>query len=84
MVLYGALLEEARSHAVELATLRGLTFVHPFDDADVIAGQATVALEMLDEVPDLDTLVVAVGGGGLIGGIAAGAKAIQPRVPAPW
>ena len=80
MVLYGALLEEARSHSVELATLRGLTFVHPFDDADVIAGQATVALEMLDEVPDLDTLVVAVGGEGLIGGIAAAAKAIQPRV----
>lgn len=73
-------MEEARSHSVELATLRGLTFVHPFDDADVIAGQATVALEMLDEVPDLDTLVVAVGGEGLIGGIAAAAKAIQPRV----
>lgn len=80
VVLHGDLLEESRSHALELARARGMTFVHPFDDAEVIAGQGTVSLEMLRAVPDLDTLVVAIGGGGLIGGMAAAAKAIKPGI----
>jgi threonine dehydratase len=80
VVLHGDTLEEARSHAQELAQARQLTFVHPYDDAAIIAGQGTVALEMLEAVPQLDTLVVATGGGGLIGGIAAAAKSLKPGI----
>lgn len=80
VVLHGDTLEEARAHAMELAQARHLTFVHPYDDEAIIAGQGTVALEMLEAVPQLDTLVVAVGGGGLIGGIAAAAKSLKPGI----
>ena len=80
IVLHGDTLEEARTHARTLAEQRNLIFVHPFDDADIIAGQGTVALEMLRDVPDLDTLVVAIGGGGLIAGMATAAKAIKPDI----
>jgi threonine dehydratase len=80
VVLHGDTLEESRSHALELAQQRQLTFVHPYDDEAIIAGQGTVALEMLEAVPQLDTLVVAIGGGGLIGGIAAAAKALKPGI----
>ncbi|MEI8326057.1 MAG: threonine ammonia-lyase [Betaproteobacteria bacterium] len=78
VVLKGQTLDEARSHALTLAQEQGLRFVHPYDDEDVMAGQGTVALEMLQDVPDLDTLVVSVGGGGLIAGIATVAKALRP------
>jgi len=78
VVLHGATLEEAHAHAHLLARRDGLTFVHPYDDAAVIAGQGTLALEMLQAVPDLDCLVIAVGGGGLIAGMAAAAKALKP------
>ncbi|RYF17544.1 MAG: threonine ammonia-lyase [Comamonadaceae bacterium] len=80
VVLHGDTLEEARAHAQELAQAQQLTFVHPYDDEAIIAGQGTVALEMLEAVPQLDTLVVAIGGGGLIGGIAAAAKALKPGI----
>lgn len=80
VVLHGDTLEEARSHAYQLAEQRGLTFVHPYDDEAVAAGQGTLALEMLAAVPDLDTLVVAVGGGGMIAGVATAAKAIRPDI----
>jgi threonine dehydratase len=80
VVLHGDTLEEARGHAQELAQQRQLVFVHPYDDEAIIAGQGTVALEMLEAVPQLDTLVVAIGGGGLIGGIAAAAKALKPGI----
>jgi threonine dehydratase len=80
IVLHGDTLDEARSHALGLASERGLTFVHPYDDAAVLAGQGTVGLEMLEAVPELDTLVVAVGGGGLIAGIALAAKAVKPGI----
>ena len=80
IVLHGDTLDEARSHAVELAQAQGLTFVHPYDDEAVVAGQGTVGLEMLQAVPDLDTLLVAVGGGGLIAGIAVAAKALKPEI----
>jgi threonine dehydratase len=80
VVLHGDTLEESRSHALELAQQRQLIFVHPYDDEAIIAGQGTVALEMLEAVPQLDTLVVAIGGGGLIGGIAAAAKALKPGI----
>ena len=77
VVLHGDTLEEARAHAAELADKQQLVFVHPYDDEAIIAGQGTVALEMLEAVPQLDTLVIAVGGGGLIGGIAAAAKSLK-------
>lgn len=80
IVLVGDTLEEARAHALELAQREQLTFVHPYDDEAIIAGQGTVALEMLEAVPKLDTLVVAVGGGGLIAGMAAAAKALKPSI----
>lgn len=80
VILHGDSLEEARSHAFALAEERQLTFVHPYDDEAIIAGQGTVALEMLQDVPDLDTLIVAIGGGGLIGGMATVAKAMLPDI----
>ena len=78
VVLHGETFDEARDHAFALAEAQGLTFVHPFDDPLVIAGQGTIGLEMLRAQPQLDTLVIAVGGGGLIGGIATAARAIKP------
>ncbi len=80
IVLHGDTLDEARAHALVLADQQHLTFVHPYDDADIVAGQGTVALEMLQDVPDLDTLVVAIGGGGLMAGMATAAKALQPGI----
>lgn len=80
VILQGDTLDEARSHALSLAEREGLVFVHPYDDEAVVAGQGTVALEMLDAVPDLDTLVIAVGGGGLIAGMATAAKALKPGI----
>jgi threonine dehydratase len=80
VVLHGDTLEEARAHAFELAQAQQLTFVHPYDDEQIAAGQGTVGIEMLQAVPELDTLVVAVGGGGLIAGIAVAAKALKPQI----
>ena len=78
--LFGETFDEASAHARELERARGLTFVHPFDDPDVAAGQGTVALEMLAERPDLDCLVVPIGGGGLMSGMATVARAINPDI----
>jgi threonine dehydratase len=80
IVLHGDTLDEARSHALRLAEEQHLTFVHPYDDEAIVAGQGTAALEMLADVPDLDTLVVAIGGGGLIAGMAVAAKALKPSI----
>jgi threonine dehydratase len=80
VVLHGDTLDEARAHAYALAQQQGLVFVHPYDDEAIVAGQGTVALEMLRAQPDLDTLVVAVGGGGLIAGMATVAKALKPGI----
>jgi threonine dehydratase len=80
VVLAGELFDDAKAHAVELAGSRGLTMVHPYDDERVIAGQGTIALEMLRDWPDLDVLVVPIGGGGLISGIALAAKALKPGI----
>ncbi|HEX2525514.1 MAG TPA: threonine ammonia-lyase [Geminicoccus sp.] len=78
--LFGASVEEAGGHAREIAAREGLLFVHPFDDAEVIAGQGSIACEMLDEHPDLEVLVVPIGGGGLIAGMATAAKVIAPDI----
>ncbi len=80
VVLHGDTLEQARAHAFELAAAQNLSFVHPYDDEAIVAGQGTVGLEMLQAVPDLDVLVIAIGGGGLISGIATAAKALKPGI----
>lgn len=80
VVLHGDTLDAARAHAVELSERDGLALVHPYDDEAIMAGQGTVALEMLDAVPDLDMLVVSVGGGGLIAGMAVAARARKPGI----
>ncbi|MFO1285322.1 MAG: threonine ammonia-lyase [Rubrivivax sp.] len=80
VVLFGDTFDAARERALAIAAEQGLTFVHPFDDAAVIAGQGTIALEMLRAQPTLDTLVVAVGGGGLISGIATAVRQLKPSV----
>jgi threonine dehydratase len=80
VVLHGDTLDESRAHALLLAEREGLIFVHPYDDEAIVAGQGTVGLEMLRAAPDLDTLVIAVGGGGLIAGIATAAKALNPGI----
>jgi threonine dehydratase len=80
VITHGDTLEEAREKAYALARERNLTFVHPYDDPAVIAGQGTIALEMLEEVPDLDLLIISVGGGGLIAGMATAAKALKPSI----
>ena len=80
VVLEGESVAEAQVRAQTLAAERGLTFVHPYDDPLVIAGQGTIALEMLEEVPDLDMLVIPIGGGGLIAGNAVAARARSPTI----
>ena len=80
VILHGDTLDEARQHALALAEQQQLVLVHPYDDEQVVAGQGTVALEMLRSQPDLEVLVVAVGGGGLIAGMATAAKALKPRI----
>ena len=80
VVLFGETFDEAREHALGLAERDGLSFVHPFDDEAVIAGQGTIGVEMLSAQPELDTLVIAVGGGGLISGIATAVRHLKPSV----
>ncbi len=80
VVLHGDTFDQARDHALKLAASEGLTFIHPFDDPLVIAGQGTIGIEMLRAEPTLDTLVIAVGGGGLISGIATAVRALKPGV----
>jgi threonine dehydratase len=80
VILHGEKFEEALAYARELETARGLTFVHAFDEPDVIAGQGTVALEMLEDAPDIDTLVIPIGGGGLFSGMATAARALKPDI----
>lgn len=80
VILEGDTLADAARHAHELEAREGLTFIHPYDDPAVIAGQGTVALEMLEQAPELAVLVVPVGGGGLVSGMATAAKALKPGI----
>ncbi len=81
VVLHGETLAEAAEHARGLARRDGLAFIHPYDDLAVIAGQGTLALEMLEDRPELDALVLPVGGGGLLAGCAAAVRELRPRMP---
>jgi threonine dehydratase len=80
VVLSGDTFDDSKAEAARLAAVRSLTMVHPYDDADVIAGQGTIALEMLAQQPEIDCLCVAVGGGGLIAGVATAARALKPAI----
>lgn len=80
VLLEGETFDEAYAHARQLEGQLGLTFVHPFDDPNVAAGAGTVALEMLEEQPDLDCIVVPIGGGGLISGMATVARTMRPEI----
>ena len=80
VVLHGETLYESADRAREIAAAEGLVLVHPYDDPRIMAGQGTIGLEILEDAPDLDQIVVPIGGGGLISGIAVAAKAIKPSV----
>src|SRR5260221_9193668 len=80
VVLHGNTLAEAGAEAHRLAAVEKLVFVHPYDDPRIIAGQGTIALEMVQDVPDLDTLVAPVGGGGMIAGCAVAARGLKPEL----
>ena len=80
VVIEGEVYDEAAAYAMKLRDERDLVFVHPFNDVDVMAGQGTLALEMLEDVPDLQVLPVPIGGGGLIAGMATAAKALKPDI----
>lgn len=80
VIIHGDTLDGANAHARELEQAEGLTFIHPFDDPHVIAGQGTIGLEILEDLEDFDVMPIPVGGGGLISGIAAAVKARKPHV----
>jgi threonine dehydratase len=80
VVLHGANYDEACAEAMRLCAAQGMTFIHPFDDAVVMAGQGTIGLELLEQIPELEAVVVPIGGGGLIGGIACAIKESRPEV----
>jgi threonine dehydratase len=80
VILHGENFDQAKEHALQVMAQRRLTLVHPYDDEKVIAGQGTIALEMLDAHPGLEALIVPIGGGGMIAGMASAAKAINPGI----
>jgi len=80
VLLYGANYDEAFAEALRLCDQEGLTFIHPFDDRLVMAGQGTIGLELLEQVPELEAVVVPIGGGGLISGVACAIKESRPEV----
>ena len=80
VVLHGSIWDEANEKAKELVRTEGLTYVHPFDDEQLIAGQGTVGLEIVQDWPDVDAIVVPIGGGGLISGVSMAAKAFNPNI----
>ena len=80
VILHGERYDDAFDHACEVSKERGLTFVHAFNDPEIIAGQGTIGLEMIEDAPELDTLVVPIGGGGLLAGVGIAARALRPEI----
>ena len=80
VVLHGTIWDEANEKAKELVRDQGLTYVHPFDDAELIAGQGTLGLEIVQDWPEVDAIIVPIGGGGLISGVSMAAKSFNPRI----
>jgi threonine dehydratase len=80
VIMHGDNLAEARAHADELTAAQALTYIHGYDDAEIIAGQGTMGLEILEQVPDVQAIVVPIGGGGLIAGVALAVKSLRPDV----
>lgn len=80
VILHGDIWDDAYAHSLEIMRERALTYVHPFDDPVLVAGQGGVGLELIEDVPDLDLVIVPIGGGGLISGCAMAIKAVNPRV----
>lgn len=80
VVLHGGIWDEANERALEMAASDGLVYVHPFDDPELIAGQGTLGLEIMEDFPEAELLVVPIGGGGLLSGVAMAAKAVKPDV----
>ena len=80
VVLHGTIWDEANEKAKQLVVERGLTYIHPFDDPELVAGQGTLGLEIHDDFPQADVVVVPIGGGGLISGVSMALKAINPKV----
>src|ERR671937_1034232 len=80
VVLHGTIWDEANERALELVESEGLTYIHPFDDLELIAGQGTLGLEIYDDLPDVHTVIVPIGGGGLISGAASALKSLNPEV----
>lgn len=80
VVLHGEKFDDAYAHARVLEVEHGLTFVHPFDEPEIIAGQGTIALEMLEDAPEIDTLLIPIGGGGLFSGMGTAARAMKPDI----
>ncbi len=80
VVLHGECFDDAYAKACELEKEHGYTFIHPFNDLDVIEGQGTISLEILEELEDADCIIVPIGGGGLISGVAIAAKTINPNI----
>ena len=80
VVLHGSIWDEANEKALELMEAEGLTYIHPFDDPELIAGQGTLGLEIMDQCPETELLIVPIGGGGLISGVSMAAKSVNPSV----
>jgi threonine dehydratase len=80
VVLHGSIWDEANEKALELVEEEGLTYIHPFDDLDLITGQGTLGLEIYDDLPTVETVVVPIGGGGLISGVSTALKSLNPEI----
>lgn len=80
VIMHGSMFDEAKDHAFKLAKEQGYVFVHPYEDEKVIAGQGTIGLEIFEQISDLDTVVIPIGGGGLISGISTAIKALNPKI----
>src|SRR6185436_20585763 len=80
VVLHGQIWDEANEKALELAEAERLTFIHPFDDPQLVAGQGTLGLEIYEDLPGVDVVVVPIGGGGLISGVSMALKSVKPEI----